>query len=139
MGTRADFYMGRGPDAQWLGSIAWDGYPQGISKGVLSAVQPQQFRQEVEEFLKSRRDATWPHQGWPWPWKDSQTTDYAYAFDGGKVHGASFGHCWWDASKPEPEDQPDGKTCAFPDMTDRNNVTFGERSGVMIIEGGKLL
>lgn len=30
MGTRADFYVGRGESAEWLGSIAWDGYPSGI-------------------------------------------------------------------------------------------------------------
>jgi hypothetical protein len=30
MGTRADFYVGRGPDAEWLGSVAMDGYPSGV-------------------------------------------------------------------------------------------------------------
>jgi hypothetical protein len=29
MGTRADFYVGRGKDAEWLGSVAFDGYPSG--------------------------------------------------------------------------------------------------------------
>jgi hypothetical protein len=29
MGTRADFYVGRGETAEWLGSIAWDGNPGG--------------------------------------------------------------------------------------------------------------
>jgi hypothetical protein len=36
MGTRADFYVGRGGQAEWLGSIAWDGYPSGIDKWVFS-------------------------------------------------------------------------------------------------------
>jgi len=27
MGTRADFYVGRGETAEWVGSVAWDGYP----------------------------------------------------------------------------------------------------------------
>ena len=27
MGTRADFYVGRGDAAEWIGSIAYDGYP----------------------------------------------------------------------------------------------------------------
>ena len=26
MGTRADFYLGEGSAAEWLGSVAWDGY-----------------------------------------------------------------------------------------------------------------
>lgn len=30
MGTRADFYVGKGPNAEWLGSTAMDGYPEGI-------------------------------------------------------------------------------------------------------------
>lgn len=30
MGTRADFYVGRGTEAEWIGSIALDGYPDGI-------------------------------------------------------------------------------------------------------------
>lgn len=31
MTTRADFYVGVGPQAEWLGSIASDGYPSGVS------------------------------------------------------------------------------------------------------------
>lgn len=33
MGTRADFYVGRGEQAEWLGSIAWDGNPGAIFDG----------------------------------------------------------------------------------------------------------
>ena len=31
MGTRADLYIGRGTDAEWIGSVAWDGYPSGLA------------------------------------------------------------------------------------------------------------
>ena len=31
MGTRADFYMGTGTGAEWLGSVALDGYQDGPS------------------------------------------------------------------------------------------------------------
>ena len=37
MGTRADFYIGRGATAEWIGSIAWDGYPDGIPAPILEA------------------------------------------------------------------------------------------------------
>lgn len=134
MGTRADFYMGRGVDAEWLGSIAWDGYPQGIAKGILEATAAQVFKHEVEAFLKCRSDTTWPHRGWPWPWEDSRTTDYAYAFDGGKVYGACFGHCWFDPLQPEPEDQPDDKECVFPNMSTRTNVRYDEGSGTIFLQ-----
>ena len=36
MGTRADFYVGRGESAEWLGSVAWDGNPRGIDDPVLT-------------------------------------------------------------------------------------------------------
>lgn len=32
MGTRADFYVGRGKDAEWIGSVAFDGYPDGFER-----------------------------------------------------------------------------------------------------------
>lgn len=32
MGTRADFYVGTGANAEWLGSIAYDGHPDTIYK-----------------------------------------------------------------------------------------------------------
>lgn len=33
MSTRADFYVGRGAEAEWIGSISWDGYPDGVDDG----------------------------------------------------------------------------------------------------------
>ncbi len=43
MGTRADFYIGRGPTAEWIGSLPLDGYPEGIDAKVLAC-------QSVEAF-----------------------------------------------------------------------------------------
>ncbi len=91
MGTRADFYIGRGANAEWLGSIAWDGYPSGIPASLLNAPSEEAFRRELALFAEKREDWTAPEQGWPWPWDNSQTTDYAYAFDGG-VRAASGDH-----------------------------------------------
>lgn len=50
MGTRADFYVGRGEQAQWLGSIGWNGYPEGINKEVLIARDEGIFRAAVASF-----------------------------------------------------------------------------------------
>lgn len=154
MGTRADFYVGRGASAEWLGSIAWDAYPEGLPDDVLDAKTEKLFRQRVETFLADREDATRPADGWPWPWEDSGTTDYSYAFDGG-VWITCFGHGWrttkeWrahdaalrlyegraDDEKGEepPELWDDGKV-EFPDMKDRQNVTLGKRSGVIVVGG----
>lgn len=135
MGTRADFYMGRGENAEWLGSIAWDG--DDLAPSIRKAKNQHEFREAVSKFLTSRDDSTLPEMGWPWPWNDSRTTDYAYAFDKRKVWASNYGKGW---HSPETVNDgadefeiKDGPRCAFPDMQSVKNVTFGERSGVMII------
>lgn len=139
MGTRADFYIGRGEQAEWIGSIAWDGYPSGISEAVLQATTEDAYRTAVEAFFLTRSDVTHPDQGWPWPWKDSCTTDYAYAFDDGGVHYSSFGHGWHAVADGEvPEEWPDEKSAIFPDMSDRMQVQLsGPRSGLIVVTARK--
>lgn len=135
MGTRADFYVGRGKDAEWLGSIAWDGYPSGLdAPQLLAATGEPHYREEVASLLAKRDDGTVPADGWPWPWKDSGTTDYAYAFDNGKVW--AWSHRWFVAKDSEPDEEDEDsvpEVAVFPDMTDRQMVTLGKRSGVIII------
>lgn len=133
MGTRADFYVGRGKDAEWLGSIAWDGYPEGIPKELLKTKTKASFREEIETFLKARGDGTLPKDGWPWPWEDSRTTDYAYAFDKGKVWASCYGGDWFDPLKKEPNHDDEEKVVDFPDMQDKQKVTLGERSGIILV------
>lgn len=138
MGTRADFYVGRGAEAEWLGSIAWDGHPGSIfTTGDIDlppAVDELVWRELVAEYLARREDATLPEQGWPWPWENSRTTDYAYAFEGGDIYGSSFGHEWFDVREPEPEDDSGVKVAVFPDMTAHQNVKFGgPGSGLIVV------
>jgi hypothetical protein len=139
MGTRADFYVGRGADAEWLGSIAWDGYPSGIDLAVLHAKTEGDFRSALTSFFESDRDdVTLPEMGWPWPWNTSNTTDYAYAFDGGTVWGCCFGGVWFEATD-EPDDHEEwdrvgGLRAVFPDMAERKNVQIGgKRSGLIVV------
>jgi hypothetical protein len=143
MGTRADVYLGRGEQAEWLGSIAWDGDPDGVQaahrtygehgRAMLRATDEKAFREAVKAFLAAREDdATLPEMGWPWPWENSRTTDFAYAFDGGKVWASCFGYAWFDPLLPMPEsDGP--KSAVFPDMTHRQKVTMGPRSGLIVL------
>lgn len=134
MGTRADFYLGRGETAEWIGSIAWDAYPDGIPASVLSASTQEQFTTALLVFVSDRDDFTSPEDGWPWPWKDSRTTDYAYAFDEGEVWASHFGQEWFRAVDEElHRDEP--KTAIFPDMTKHQAVTHGKRSGVIVVGG----
>ena len=139
MGTRADFYVGRGEQAEWIGSIGWDGYPNDGTVALCKATTEAEFRAAVTEFFETEHkdDTTLPADGWPWPWNNSQTTDYSYAFDGGKVWVSNFGHPWYDPFETNENDEevqiPDRTAkVAFPDMTERKNVTFGNRSGLMI-------
>jgi hypothetical protein len=148
MGTRADFYVGRGADAEWLGSIAWDGYiePPGIAKSapaVIHAPCEAAYRRAVADMLKARDDATTPDQGWPWPWDNSDTTDRSYSFFGGEVQ-----HCHWDgpwvtakealASDFDYERAREGAKvgASHPDMSAHKAVTLGKRSGLMVIAKG---
>lgn len=133
MGTRADFYVGRGNDAEWLGSIAYDGYPDGIPEDLLNATTEDEFRNSVAA-MSTWDDWTRPEDGWPWPWEDSRTTDYAYAFDldEKRVLASSFGGKWFHPASEE-EDDDKKPEAIFPNMKDRQKITFGPRSGIMVL------
>jgi hypothetical protein len=80
MGTRADFYVGvREP--RWIGSISQDGHPWHIPCKVLIQVNKTMYEETVIDFLKLKNGII-PSEGdkWPWPWEDSQLTDYSYFF-----------------------------------------------------------
>lgn len=131
MGTRADFYIGTGETAEWLGSIAYDGYPDGLPEDVIKASTEEGFRAEVAELAKESH-WTSPEQGWPWPWNDSHTTDWAYAFKDGVVLQSCFGCEWHDAKVALSEEQEEAlkdKAADVPDMSAQKNVTLGPRSG----------
>jgi len=156
MGTRADFYIGRGKNAKWIGSIAWDGYPSGITpKGekveqlvpgclrhidenwpegehLFDSKTEEEFISRLDRFFMYRDDVSLPNDGWPWPWDDSNTTDYTYSFDDGKVYGACFGHGWWLADS-EPEEHEDGKIDDWPNMKEVQKISYGSKSGLIVI------
>lgn len=133
MGTRADFYVGKGKDAKWVGSIGWDGYPLGIPEKILKAKSLDAFKRNVATFVKNRPDGTLPKDGWPWPWEDSIGTDYAYAYDQGVVLACHFGSAWFNPLLEPPLSNPKvDPTVVFPNMKDKQKVTFGKRSGLMV-------
>lgn len=136
MGTRADFYVGRGEQAEWIGSIAYDGYPDGIIDDVKQSKDAEAFLVAVGNFIAGRDDGTTPEMGWPWPWDTSGTTDYAYAFDDGKVWASCFGGAWFIATEERPVDDGDThvKAAIFPDMSNRKAMAEPGTncSGVML-------
>jgi hypothetical protein len=133
MGTRADFYIGKGKEAEWLGSIAFDGYPEKnappMESGAIIAITEGAFRAAVANLSK-QDDFTDPKLGWPWPWEDSTTTDFAYCFVGDHVEVFCFGRPY---DLAHPDDEIEGPEAEFPDMTRRQNVTYGRRSGALFL------
>lgn len=125
MGTRADFYVGKGKDAEWIGSIAFDGYRSEIDHEVRAAKSEEEFRAAVGLFFSGRDDATRPDQGWPWPWNDSSTTDCSYWF---------FDGCCWedDGGFYRRCDDLEPDAIEYPDMSGRKNFTLGTRSGGIV-------
>ena len=145
MGTRADFYIKQAgqPAIEWVASIAWDGYPSGISCGVKKATTIQQYKDELQQFFEQRDDVTTPALGWPWPWSTSATTDYAYLFD--QVRGKVVVHYqddkWIDASLYDDEDfdpyEPgyvvtEVVAYSLPEYSTAS-ATYGRRSGLLVI------
>jgi hypothetical protein len=105
MGTRADFYVRKGADLEWIGSVAWDGYDiaemteeaalksernRSCAAVKLAKTEPE-FRNAVTLYFSHREDVVLPEDGWPWPWEDSLTTDMAYVFDGDRTRVFPWG------------------------------------------------
>ncbi len=140
MGTRADFYIGKGKDAEWIGSIAWDGCRDGIDKQILNCESSAAFRHAVESFFANRDDVTLPEQGWPWPWNTSSTSDCSYWFFNDQVWDEFQDH-YAPCSQPEATDEnwdvfaDDLDSIDYPDMSAIQNVTFGRGSGLIVIGG----
>ena len=134
MGTRADFYLGTDPaEMTWLGSIAWDGYPEGIESAILSAQSSAFYQEAVSDMLSTKDDATHPEDGWPWPWENSRVTDYAYTFDGERVLYSHFGSPWRAAIELKGEDLKFPQV-EFPDMAGVQKVVMsGKRSGLIVV------
>ena len=145
MGTRADFYVGRGEDMRWIGSVAWDAFPWVIAEhGFLQAATEDEFVAGVTGMAETRSDFTSPEMGWPWPWADSSTTDFAYAFDDGRVFVSrqTDEHSDWIEAAPfasgclEREDMNTLPSCgplSYPNMAHIQNVDFGSRSGLIVL------
>lgn len=139
MGTRADFYVGRNPETmQWLGSLGEDGYPDGLSPAIFKAQTEAEYRNVIEHYIQCQRSGTMPHLGWPWPWNNSRTTDYSYAFDAGTVYVSKFGSQWVCIADPDHPEKDlvfdeEADQVNFPDMSAIQNVDFGVRSGATFI------
>jgi hypothetical protein len=75
MGTRADFYIMRNNTLEWLGSMARDGNDIGE---VGNQTTEANYISHLTALLNGRDDVF--RDAFPWAWRDSRLTDYAYVF-----------------------------------------------------------
>ncbi len=135
MGTRSDFYVGPADALEWIGTVGYDGYPDGLPKALMGARTKKGFRSAVEKEIASRDDGVFPDAGWPWPWNDSTTSDYGYWHNGEEVLFEVDGH-WIRVADHEifregqyPYSEEHLKkfsqgAASFPDMSARKNVNW---------------
>src|SRR4051812_39870495 len=120
MSTKTDFYIGRGPNAEWLGSLQQDCTPRnllGVPSGrmALTATDESTYRAAVEELFVAWEAETfgaayprrtgWP---WPWPWYTSHKSDWIVTFDQGvgNVFVTIGGGTRWKQVNPRAPQQP---------------------------------
>lgn len=126
MGAKADFYIGRGPTAEYLGSISYDGYPANAPSALQGVTESTEFRAAVERIILRDRqrlveNGITPREGWPWKWRTSAGTDHVYAFEAGQVWVSHIGAQWLPFCDACSDDACERNTAmlprdAFPDM-----------------------
>ncbi len=77
MSTKTDFYLGRGHDAEWLGSLQWECEPENLlhvtpGRFALTATDELTYRAAVADlFITNEVEklgaAYLRRTGWPWP------------------------------------------------------------------------
>ena len=144
MGTRASFFVGDPRDIEareWLGCIAWDGYPSGLPQ--LEGLQSEEeFRGAVRNVKKDRNDFADPaNGGWPFPWADDIfLTDYTYAWMDGRLQGSyfHFGLEDWEELKEELKEKKDKSRYEDSDSSLQNipapmSYDRGQPDSIMVI------
>ena len=112
MGTRCDFYQGRGETARYLGSIGHDAYVDAMAERFAGVTDFASFEACLATVFKEYGEIS-AKNGWPWPWRTSATTDTVVAFDEGRCWTAHPSDRWAPLDDFEnPTDEP----CVFADM-----------------------
>lgn len=92
---KADFYIGLGEDARWLGSISDHGAPCDVdngydlfnTSGANDDYDERSFADAVSSIVAAD-GGHWAESGasWPWVYPTSTGTDYTYAWNNGCIH-----------------------------------------------------
>lgn len=77
----ADFYLVRGLDFEWVGSLKDKGSPTYTPYDVLVQEDELNYLFEVDDFLMHcGKDGVIEKEGWPHQYDDSRLTEYVYYF-----------------------------------------------------------
>ncbi|MEV6639650.1 hypothetical protein [Amycolatopsis sp. NPDC051371] len=127
--TTHDFYLGRGPDADWVASIDLNHCACASLAVIERAGAAEEFRRRVERLCDTiHRDESGyatspPSASWPWLWPTSHGTDRTYAFDEGAVWTCQRGQrCSARAGAYVPPG-PDEPVVVFPPGRDTCGYT----------------
>jgi hypothetical protein len=78
---RADFYVGMGPEAKWLGSVSRCGEIWQVPLSLLIQVNQTMYEEAVAEYIDYCQGIQGNHVCmWPWDWADSRMTEYSYMY-----------------------------------------------------------
>lgn len=83
--TRADFYVGIGVTAKYLGSIFNEG--GSVPNSIKRARTPEKFEKYVAKYIKKMNGST----TWSFEWEDSKSADYSYWLKDEKLYVLKFG------------------------------------------------
>ncbi|WP_086667525.1 hypothetical protein [Lentzea kentuckyensis] len=136
--TAADFYLGRGPSARWIGSLCQLADPAELATApaghtLLAATSELDFARAAAALLLQGGSVHHLADGWPWSWQDSSLTGWCYAFDAGRVWVSYFGRVWFPCPCPDHEDfdtvidklrrsSADGPRATFPAQQQRSSA-----------------
>lgn len=128
MSTKTDFYLGRGHDAEWLGSLQWECEPDNLlrvppGRLALTATDEPTYRAAVADLF-----ITWETEelgvaysrrtGWPWPWPTSHLNSWIVAFDPADngVFVTVGGGVRWERLDPRNPCEPPTDDLGPPDL-----------------------
>lgn len=78
---KADFYVGTGRGADWIGSVRKNGDVYHIPPELLLQINSVMFEELAIDFIKATDGIVANHIcEWPWEWTDSRMTDFSYLF-----------------------------------------------------------
>lgn len=121
MASKADFYLGRGLKAKWIGSITYGGYTPSengrtLIINVCNANTEEKYREAVLALINYEHSEGFnPENGWPWDYPDSSGTDYSYYFAYHTVKCSCYGSVLFDPFKENKWEE--GVFLKLPQMT----------------------